>query len=181
MSSSQAVKDWRNRTKERIVEAMGGECALCGYKKCQWALALHHLEPEHKDFSFGAIRASCKSWATIVEELRKCILVCHNCHSELHAGITKVPKHVHRFDESYVTYTPLNKPKDSCCPVCNQLKPSYQITCSKQCAAKNRYQVDWDRVDLQTELKSKSIIQLSRELGCSDGTIHKRLKRLGLK
>jgi len=31
------------------------------------------------------------------------------------------------------------------------------------------------------ELKTKSVVQLSEELGCSDAAIHKRLKKLGLK
>ena len=50
---------------------MGGSCVCCGYKKCDAALALHHLDPNEKDFSLGSIRANCKSWAEIVEELRK--------------------------------------------------------------------------------------------------------------
>jgi hypothetical protein len=81
-SKKEAVKLWRQKTKERIVEAFGSSCAICGYNKYNGSLALHHLDPNKKDFGFGKIRANPKSWETIVQELRKCIMVCHNCHSE---------------------------------------------------------------------------------------------------
>jgi hypothetical protein len=181
VNKSQQVKDWRNRTKARIVESMGGCCALCGYNKCNWALALHHLDPSKKDFSFASIRANCKSWDKIVVELKKCIMVCHNCHAELHAGMVDLPSNAIYFNESYTTYKPLQKKMDSYCPICNQSKPSYQTTCSKRCAAQNRYHINWDRIDLKEEIRSKSIVKLAEQLGCSDAAIHKRLKKLGLK
>lgn len=106
-ANSEKVKSWRKRTKARIVEAMGKSCSICNYNKCFDALALHHLNPEEKELSLGGIRSSPKSWEKIVKELRKCILVCHNCHSEIHNGITKVPKKVTGFNEDYVTYEPV--------------------------------------------------------------------------
>ena len=33
-----------------------------------------------------------KSWKRIVEEFNKCVMVCGNCHSEIHDGITVIPK-----------------------------------------------------------------------------------------
>lgn len=45
---SEYVKKWRKTAKLRIIEAMGGECCICGYKKCPEALALHHLDPSKK-------------------------------------------------------------------------------------------------------------------------------------
>lgn len=85
--SSERVKAWRKRTKAKIVEEMGGKCCICGYKRCQSALALHHLDPTTKEFGFGALRASPKSWSKIQEEMKKCILVCNNCHAEIHEGV----------------------------------------------------------------------------------------------
>src|ERR1700688_4794367 len=96
---SEKVKRWRKRCKERIIEAMGGQCCVCGYNRCQWALALHHLDPAQKDFGLGTIRANAKSWASIVEELRKCVLVCNNCHAEIHEGMVVVPNDAPRFNE----------------------------------------------------------------------------------
>jgi hypothetical protein len=87
-----------------MVQAMGGKCNCCGYDACVSALAFHHLNPSEKDLSFGAIRGSPRNWLAIVEELRKCILVCHNCHSEIHAGHREWPEIRSYFDESFVDY-----------------------------------------------------------------------------
>jgi hypothetical protein len=53
-NQSKNVISWRNRTKERIIQSFGGSCGICGYKKCQRSLDLHHLDPNEKDFSLSA-------------------------------------------------------------------------------------------------------------------------------
>jgi hypothetical protein len=181
---SEKVKRWRKTAKQRIIDAMGGECCICGYNKCHSALALHHLNPAEKDFSFGKMRANPKNWDTIVKELRKCILLCHNCHHELHEGITTLPFILPSFNEQYADYKLaqriLNDPMEKC-STCNKMKSIHTKYCSLQCAGKSKYKVPWDNIDLQLELQSKSILQLADEVGCSDTAIHKRLKKLGLK
>jgi hypothetical protein len=62
----------------------GGCCQICGYDKCVRALSFHHLDAFHKDFNIGG---KSKSWNTIQSELDKCILLCANCHAEVHAGL----------------------------------------------------------------------------------------------
>lgn len=105
---SEAVKRWRENTKKRIVEAMGGKCQICGYLRCYRVLELHHLDPTKKELSFGAIRATPRSWALIVVELRKCILLCSNCHVEVHANITEIPKKFTKFNENFAVYKDIN-------------------------------------------------------------------------
>ena len=83
--SYQAVKDCRKRRKEDIVYVMGKCCQLCGYNKAITALELHHLNPSEKEFSIGKILN--KNWNLINEEIKKCILVCANCHREIHEGL----------------------------------------------------------------------------------------------
>lgn len=179
---SESVKRWRKRTKERIIQAMGEKCCLCGYNKCQSALALHHLDPSEKDFSFGAIRANAKNWETIIKELRKCVLVCHVCHSEIHEGISQVPHDAPKFNENFADYKKFEYEASlTPCPVCGKMKAPYLKNCSRACVGKSKYRVPWDSIDLVKELKSKSVLQLAHELGCSDGAIHKRLRKLGLK
>ena len=58
-------------------------CAICGYDKCSAALDFHHVNSEDKEFniSMHSINYSDKR---VVEELNKCILICKNCHSEIH-------------------------------------------------------------------------------------------------
>jgi hypothetical protein len=185
-TGSDKVKKWRRKTKDRIIKAFGGGCCVCGYNNCVSALALHHLDPSQKDLGLGEIRANPKSWDTIVKELRKCVLVCHNHHCEIHEGIITVPVDAPKFDESVADYRTLEAEEGmrsdfDNCPVCNKLKRSSVITCSLNCAAKNRFKIDWSAVDLKEEIKDNSITSIAERLGCSDATVHKRLKKLGLK
>lgn len=89
---SERVKRWRNKTKEKIVLAMGGKCQICGYDKCSDALELHHIDPSKKELSFSRVRANPISIQKISEELKKCILLCSNCHREIHAGLVELPE-----------------------------------------------------------------------------------------
>lgn len=61
---------------------------MCGYNRCTRALGFHHLDPSKKDFGIGG--AHSRSWAVIQAELDKCILVCSNCHDEIHDGMISV-------------------------------------------------------------------------------------------
>ena len=42
---SKDISNWRKRTKQKIIDAMGGCCQICGYNKCNAALELHHIDP----------------------------------------------------------------------------------------------------------------------------------------
>lgn len=68
----------------------GGKCQICGYDKCVGALEFHHLDPTQKDFGISA-KGYTRSWDKNKQELNKCILVCANCHREIHNGITECP------------------------------------------------------------------------------------------
>jgi transposase len=82
------VKTFRKRTKEKAVEYKGGKCNICNYDRCISALEFHHLEPSKKDFTLS--QSMNIAWNKIEEELDKCILVCANCHREIHEGIIKI-------------------------------------------------------------------------------------------
>jgi hypothetical protein len=176
---SESVKRWRKSTKNRIIAAMGGSCVCCGYKKCTAALELHHLDSSEKELSIGTIRASIRSWGRIAEELRKCVLVCSNCHKEIHTGITFVHSNAFKFNENYADYKELDlKTKQHPCPICEVMISEHKKTCSYKCAAKYNRRVNWDMVDLEKICKEKSILKVSELLGVSDATIRKRLKKI---
>ncbi len=71
----------RRLIKRKLVELKGGKCRYCGYKKCLDALHFHHKRSDKK-FNFGG--SYNRSWSTMVAEVKKCDLVCANCHAELH-------------------------------------------------------------------------------------------------
>ena len=187
MSKSEAVKRWRHATKRRMVKAMGDCCQICGYDKCIEALSFHHIDPTIKSFSFGSISSSPKAWHEIVAELKKCVLLCHNCHSELHYGLATLPETYATFDENMIDYKKAEivisqKREIVKCPICDVEMPNYKTYCSHQCAAKGRGKVDWDSIDLPELLKIyPSIVAVSEHLNISDAAVHKRMKKLGLK
>jgi DNA-binding CsgD family transcriptional regulator len=79
-----SVIEWRRRVKIKLVDYKGGECEKCGYKKCISSLEFHHLDPNEKDFS---ISGKSISFERLKKEVDKCILVCRNCHGEIHHEI----------------------------------------------------------------------------------------------
>jgi len=74
----------RKALKQEAVEYKGGRCAICGYDKCIEALSFHHLR--EKEFGIGE-KGYTRAWERVKVELDDCILVCHNCHAEVHAGL----------------------------------------------------------------------------------------------
>ena len=69
----------RNRDFIKRYKSIYG-CSVCRYKKSLSALHFHHMNSKKLPLSkmHGYSRKSVK------EEMRKCILVCANCHSEIH-------------------------------------------------------------------------------------------------
>ena len=100
ITKTEAVKEWRRNTKLKLVACMGSKCQICSYNRCMNALEFHHLNPNEKEFGLGAVRANPKNWVSIVSEMQKCILLCSNCHKEIHAGLINIPENFQTFDET---------------------------------------------------------------------------------
>jgi len=78
-----SVTSRRRRVREILVAEHGGTCSRCGYSRCKAALEFHHKDPSQKDpvvLSSG----NTNGIATMRAEAAKCILVCANCHREIH-------------------------------------------------------------------------------------------------
>lgn len=80
--SSDAVQKARRKLKEKLVEYKGGKCEMCGYDKCIGAMEFHHLNPSEKEFQIS--NCNIKSFKRLKQEVDKCMLLCSNCHKELH-------------------------------------------------------------------------------------------------
>ena len=82
------IKQWSRssyiKRKQRWEDFMKQhKCSKCGisdYRVLQW----HHLDPSTKTMTIGA-NARQGKWDDILEEVKKCICVCANCHFILHA------------------------------------------------------------------------------------------------
>lgn len=77
------------KVKDLILSRKKCGCSICGYNKCTAVLEFHHINPSEKSFTISKAYSS-YSLDEILKELKKCILVCANCHKEIHAGIIKI-------------------------------------------------------------------------------------------
>ena len=80
------VLNWRNDNKRQAVDYLGGKCKVCGYNKCTRSLQFHHLTPSEKEMTISKNINKMK-FEKLKPELDKCILVCSNCHGEIHDGL----------------------------------------------------------------------------------------------
>jgi len=71
----------RNRKLE-LIKNLGGKCEICGYNNCPWAFDFHHKDGNKENDVARIIHEGSKDKA--LKEAEKCILLCANCHRELH-------------------------------------------------------------------------------------------------
>ena len=86
-----AVDKRRKKIRQLSLEYKGNKCSICGYNKCIQALEFHHFNAGEKDFGISA-KGYTRSWNSIKMELDKCVLLCANCHREVHEGMTQLPQ-----------------------------------------------------------------------------------------
>lgn len=110
MSNSKNVSDFRRRRKANLIKAMGGKCCLCGYDKVQDALDFHHIDPSTKEYGI-AEKGTCHNLDKDIAEIRKCVLVCANCHREIHANLYSIEelKNSQYIDEQFINELKENK------------------------------------------------------------------------
>lgn len=84
--SVEHVATRRKKVKQQIIEEFGGKCKVCGYNKSHYALEFHHLDPDQKEAE--VVQLACLGIDRMREEAKKCVLLCSNCHREVHGGVT---------------------------------------------------------------------------------------------
>lgn len=175
--NSQSVLNSRHRQKERAVYIMGGKCQICGYDKCNRALAFHHINPEEKEFQISI--AQTKSWEKVKQELQKCILVCHNCHEEIHAGLIDTTNLKSSFDEQKAKEIDeeinlIKKGKKRYCERCGKTIASKEAKYCKECSGLLQRKVDRpNRETLKQEIRNIPFTHLAAKYGVSDNAIRK--------
>jgi len=87
MSNKQKYRARNKAFVDRFKQLFG--CACCGYNKCKWALEFHHKDESQKDLEINVLCNDGYSIERIKDELRKCVLLCANCHREVHEEIAK--------------------------------------------------------------------------------------------
>jgi len=77
------IKNQQQRTSNFVDEyRKNNPCCKCGENRF-WLLDFHHKDPKTKLFDVGFLRS--KGLMTkIINEIKKCIVLCKNCHSDFH-------------------------------------------------------------------------------------------------
>lgn len=77
----------RKREARRVyVRNIKEKCFICGYDKCKTALEFHHVDEKAHAIS----RLMTAAQEVIDREIERCIVVCANCHREIHEGLHNV-------------------------------------------------------------------------------------------
>ena len=71
--------------KEQLVAEAGGKCERCGYDTSPRILHFHHRDPSTKLFEISDRLSA--NLSVLREEVKKCMLLCPNCHGEKHQGL----------------------------------------------------------------------------------------------
>jgi hypothetical protein len=86
---------WAKRLK--IANALGGSCKICGNDKL-WNLCFHHTDPNKKERTITDLCGRKVRYNDFLKEAKKCILLCQNCHREIHSEHSKSLSALHRTD-----------------------------------------------------------------------------------
>lgn len=104
---NQYKREWNHRNREKryeykrqyilkrkmdLINMLGGKCENCGMIADEHNLAVfdfHHRNPDEKSFNLGQNTIGNKSFDEVVEEAKKCAVLCSNCHRLLHFGEEK--------------------------------------------------------------------------------------------
>ena len=144
-----------------MVKYKGGKCEICGYDKCIDALEFHHVNQETK--SFGISNGNIRSLKELKKEADKCILVCSNCHKEIHAR--------KREEELYNKKLMIEKNLEE-----------YKQTTDYERKHKYRYPQEKDIESIKVSFnKGKSNADIAKEFNFSLTTLRRFLKKNNMK
>lgn len=168
------LKRHRNKRKQDLANCLGGKCARCSYNTTVKALDFHHIDPTQKSFTISQIIN--KDLSLQLEEIKKCVLLCANCHRELHAGIWNIedidiPKFIDK-----ITKEKIKDIKKECsnCKTVFFLTHRTRLYCSEKCSGIGRRKIERpSREELQKLVWEKPSTQIAKQYGVSDRMIGK--------
>ena len=94
------VSEYRRSLKMRAVQHMGSVCFACGRLGPRAIFDFHHWDAATKSFGIGQDGIP-RRWDKVAAELQKCVMLCANCHREVHAGVRQLDK---RLAEDAIAY-----------------------------------------------------------------------------
>jgi hypothetical protein len=183
-------KYWRAKIKRRGIEALGGVCAICGNTFEDCCYDFHHMNPDEKEFNISSGNVnSAKNWLHVRDELKKCVLLCANCHRLVHNNHATV-EIKNYFNEEYYEWDlcdaklvsmQTGEPIEAnlVCPICGGKKSSAADKCLN-CSKVEQRKFDVTREELKELIFTMHFTQIGAYYGVSDNAIRKRCIALGL-
>ena len=81
----------------------GASCYGCARGFAAPVFEFHHRLPETKEFGLAAGGLN-RPWPRIAAELAKCVMLCANCHREVHAGVRELDEGLLGLAEDALAY-----------------------------------------------------------------------------
>lgn len=161
------------KRKREIINEFGGKCCKCGYDKNMAALEFHHFGD--KDFSIDLRKFSNTSLIKLRKELEKCILLCSNCHREIHNPDLTLNNVDELMLQNEIDHKSFQSKQGRKCLNCDARFPisTGRLFCSNACRHADKPKIDdvmvlydrlksWDKVAAELNTTRK-IIQLIRK------------------
>ena len=184
-TNSEKVSEFRRNRKINLLKICGNRCCLCGYNKTISALEFHHIDPSKKEYGIAS-NGTCHNILKDIEEIKKCVLVCANCHREIHEGFYNQADLYSKqfFDEAIILeLTTSKKDKILTCSKCGSSITKYSssglcIDCINQ--AQRVVKERPSREELKQLIQTTSFVQIGKNFNVSDNTIRKWCKAVNL-
>ena len=183
-SNSQNVVNHIRKRKSDLISVLGVKSCICGFNSWQEALEFHHVNPDEKEFSISS--KTTKNLDAQLREIKKCILVCSNCHKGIHGGYISIPEgyetiyDVERANELLDENNAIKHGQISICPRCGERKHKTAEYCDACRRFLDRTVERPDRDTLKSLIRSTPFTQIAIKYGVTDNAIRKWCKSEGL-
>lgn len=176
-----------------FVNMLGGCCSMCGYDKNLAALDFHHIDSNTKSIKLDKRSLSNNNIELLTKEAEKCILLCANCHRELHNNgmdietISKdveVGKQIIKYSSirNVDTYLTKRSKKENICPKCGSIISCNKAKLCSKCSHESHRKVERPSKEVLIEdIKTLSMIKVGKKYGVSDNAIRKWCKGYEIK
>lgn len=182
------TSDFRRRRKENLLRVCGDKCAICGYNKLKAALEFHHIDPSQKEYAIAS-NGTCHDLEKDLNEVKKCLLVCANCHREIHAELFTTEelwkKQIYLddvADELRRDKFQRLGTKEYSCKICNKKITKYSDSglCADCVRTKQRKVERPSREELKKLIRYTPFTHIATQFEVSDNTIRKWCESVGL-